>query len=335
MGHAVDPDRFHRPLFIVGSPRSGTTLVSRILDSHSRIAVYHESHYYTLFRPDLHRYGDLQQLPNLKRLIADLREVIHVQGFMKPPEVKEFLEALVAPTFEGILSTLLHLYARQQGKSRAGDKTPDHHAYLSEILEKFPRSPVVFVIRDPRDTVLAIREKFATSLNGATKLWNEAFRSYQNASGRVHLLRYEELTQRPVETAQALCAYLDEPYESQMLRFFERIPGRLAANPYYSDLLRPVDPGLVGRFRQMTQRDIEWIESACAAGMTALGYPFTVPKPKPVAISAPSKIGFLLDRLRYYGWDWKRWRRGWMRWKIVLRVRLRYLLSLGWLREGK
>ena len=328
-------EKFPPPFFIVGSTRSGATLASRILDSHSRIAVYHESHYYPIFRPDLHRYGDLRRLPNLKRFIEDVREVTRVQGLMDPPTTDELLEILVEPSFEGVLTTLLQLHARKQGKVHCSDKTPGHHAYLAEILEKFPRSPIIFVMRDPRDTVLAIRKKFATSLKGAIQLWNDAFRSYQKVLGKVYLVRYEELAQRPVETVQALCAHLEENYEPQMLRVFERIPSRLARNPHNRDLLRPVDPTLVGRFRQMPQQDIEWIESACATGMEVLGYSFTQPKAKLVETAPPTKLDFFMNRVRYYRSNWKRWRPGWMRWKIVLRVRARYFLTLLWIRESR
>lgn len=71
------PDlEFPPPFFIVGASRSGTTLLATILDSHSRIAVYTESHYYPLFRPDLHRYGDLGRPANLRRFVSDVREVM-------------------------------------------------------------------------------------------------------------------------------------------------------------------------------------------------------------------------------------------------------------------
>lgn len=53
----MDDVTLHPPFFLVGTNRSGGTLLTRILETHSRIAVYAESHYYTLFRPDLHYYG--------------------------------------------------------------------------------------------------------------------------------------------------------------------------------------------------------------------------------------------------------------------------------------
>ena len=83
------------PFFIVGCTRSGTTLISRILDSHSRLAVYHESHFYHLLRHDLHRYGNLEQAANLRRFLADVREVLQRQRKMTVPTEDALLAALM------------------------------------------------------------------------------------------------------------------------------------------------------------------------------------------------------------------------------------------------
>jgi Sulfotransferase family len=315
-------DKFHRPIFIVGSPRSGTTLFSRILDGHSRIAIYHETHYYPIFRPDLHRYGDLRQPPNLRRLIDDIREVTRVQGFIAPPTREEFLDTLCEPSFEGVLDTLLWLYAKKQGKTRGGDKTPAHHAYLGEIREKFPGSPVIYILRDPRDVVASMQKAFGTSLDGSIRTWNAAFHDYRKFSRHVHLVRYEDVVADPATAAESACAFIGESFEPEMLRFFERIPQRLTTRPIFKKLTQDVDQASIGSYRGLTAEAIARTEALCAEGMEALNYPFTAAKPQRIVLSPPSKLGFLLDRLRYYGLDYKRWRRGWMRWKIVLRLRL-------------
>jgi hypothetical protein len=314
------------PFFIVGSPRAGTTLLSRILDHHSRIAVYHETHFYPLFRSELHRYGDLASRENLERLINDVREVTRVQGFMEPPSVADLTALLPAPTFEGVLAALLALHARKQGKARAADKTPEHHAYLAEILEKFPSSPVLFLLRDPRDTVRSMRLALGCSLKGGAWMWNAAFKSYREFSARVHLVRYENLAREPRRTLEEVCAALGESFEHDMLRFFEHIPESLAARPNFKKLLKDVDAESVGKFRGLPGDDIRRIEALCAEGMDALGYAFTAGRPKPVSVAAPSHLLWAADRLRYYGIDRSRWRRGWMRWKIAARLRMRGML---------
>lgn len=325
MEHAREKQNFP-PLFVVGSPRSGTTLFSQILDGHSRVAMYHESHYYPIFRTELHRYGDLKISRNLKRLIDDVREVTRVQGFITPPSTNDFLDILREPTFEGVFVALLRLYAEKQGKPRYGDKTPGHHTYLAEILGKFD-GPVIYILRDPRDVVASIQKAFGTSLDGSIRIWNHAFNDYRKFSSRVHLVRYEELVTQPRKTVEAACAYIGESLEPEMFNFFERIPQRLTKRPIFKKLTRQLDQESVGAYRGLAPEAVKRIEACCAEGMEALGYPFSAAVVKSVAMPPPSKVGFALDRLRYYGLDWKRWRRGWMRWKILLRLRLRGIFS--------
>lgn len=324
------------PIFVMGCPRSGTTLISQILNTHSRIAIYHETNYYLLLRPELPYYGDLNKPSNLRRLVADGMEIVGTQG-VKPPDLEEFLEALVAPTFEGVLATLLYLHARQEGKVRGGEKTPQHFLYLPEIQEKFPESPVVFLIRDPRDAVLSMRNSFRQTLEGAAQEWNEAFLSCSRASRPVYKVRYEDFVDQPEQSTQALCRFLGEAYEPTMLRFSEQLPTLLRnlPAPLRGWLSGPVVTTSVGTFREMPRRDIELVEAICAEGMAAMRYSFTTLRraAAPVARKKPSFLRFMINRIRYYGFNRNRWRRGWARWKIVARVRTRYLLTLGPLRS--
>jgi hypothetical protein len=323
------------PFFIVGCPRSGTTLLSRILDRHSRIAVSEETIYYPLFRDNLHRYGDLRRPSNVRRLIDDLRGMIRLQG-VDPPSADDLQKDLIAPTFEGVLATYLHLYARDRGKSRAGEKTARHHAYLGEILEKFPDSPVIFLVRDPRDTVASIRKMFHNSLQSAIRSWNDAFQSYRRTADSVHLVQYEELVRAPVVVVDRICALLGEAYEPEMLRFFEHVPEHLRRLPHHGKLLKPVDADSVGTFRGLSTREIAQIESACAPGMEAMRYSFTSSPGIRLASAPASRLNWLngvLDRLRLYRARPDLVRVGWLRWKMRFGVRIRFVLTLGPLRK--
>lgn len=60
------------PFFIVGSERSGTTLLMAILGQHSRLAVPEVAWYYPRFRPYLHTYGALTQATNFRTLVAEM-----------------------------------------------------------------------------------------------------------------------------------------------------------------------------------------------------------------------------------------------------------------------
>ena len=184
----------------MGCPRTGTTLVSQILDAHSRIAVCHETHFYGIFRPELRRYGDLRRRSSLDHLINDFREVISTQGVAQPPSIEQIHDELAEPTFQGVLTAFLQAHARRQGKARGGDKTPGHYRYLPEILDRHASSPVIFLLRDPRDVVLSIYKAFGGSIKTSNLMWNSALSSYEGVSRPVHLVRYEDLVQKPAET---------------------------------------------------------------------------------------------------------------------------------------
>jgi len=327
--------KFMTPFFIMGCQRSGTTLVARLLDTHSRIAVYLGTHYYPIFYPDCHRYGNFQKKNNLIRFIKDLQEIAHLQG-VNPPDINEFLHELVAPTFEGVLTTLLNLYALKQGKIRSSDKTPEHYFYLRTILEHFPESPIIFTMRDPRDTILSTMKGMGTSLDGSIWAWDQAYKSYKQAKHRVKLVRYENLVMNPTETLKSMCSYLGEQYEPSILNFYKNTPDQYLARPHHYKLFIPIDTNSIGNFLELQDSDIRRIEAACAEGMEEMGYAFTSLDPKNLKIGVERKRGLfnsLIDRLRYYRLSKERWERGWFRWKMMVRVRVRYLFNLGPLRS--
>lgn len=326
----VAPTEQRPPFFVMGCRRSGTTLVGQLLDSHSRLAVYHESYYYPIFSRELRWYGDLRRARNLNRLIEDLRETIRVQR-VQPPSADELRNAVAEPSFPGVLTALLQVYASQRGKARAGDKTPEHYRFLPEILEHFPESPVVFVVRDPRDTIASILKNFGTSLDDAIRSWNEAWQSSVRAGDRVHLVRYEELVHNPEQVVRGICDHLGEPFEEGVFTFHERIPEWFRRPGGKLD--EPVNTTSIGNFRKMDPATVAAIEAGCAAGMEALGYRFVGDPPAaalrrvPQAVAPPSFPILMIERLRYYGTNRVRWQRGWLRWKTMLRVRAHYFAT--------
>jgi hypothetical protein len=316
-----------QPVFIVGCRRSGTTLVSRIVDAHSAFAVYHESFLYPIFGSELRWYGDLGDGANLARLVDDVREVLGTQ-ISDVPDAATIRRTLSHPSLSGVFEALLQLHARRHGKRRGGDKTPEHHRYVPDILRDLPGSPIVFTMRDPRDTVLSIRRVFNTSVEGAAHVWRHAFESYHAQAHRVRLLRYEALVGFPEDTVRTLCEAVGEPFESGMLEFHRHLPDGFRRRGG-EKLAGPVDPGSVGLFQSMPTRDLHVIEAICGEGMEVMGYervaggrPGDAPGPAP----RPRRWRWVWDRLRYYGTNGERWRRGAARWKVMARVRVRWLL---------
>ncbi|CAN5802666.1 sulfotransferase [soil metagenome] len=157
-------------IFIVGVSRSGTTLLRRILDSHSRIAIATENHYlghlvaWEGARVYFRRVGDLREDAAVHRLV----ELIYSDGFQRRSrfrEVSPYWRWLVSKVDRGdlesrllasdrservVFETFLRLYADRRGKAIMGEKTPAHLGYAETLLDWFPGARVVHMMRDPR-----------------------------------------------------------------------------------------------------------------------------------------------------------------------------------------
>jgi hypothetical protein len=157
-------------VFIVGVSRSGTTLMRRVLDSHSRMAIATENHYLGHLLPwegaraYFRRVGDLRDDAAVRRLVdlvysgeyqrrSRLREVSPFWRWLMRSVPQADLEArLLAAerTERGIFTALLRTYADRRGKAVMGEKTPAHLAWIDTLLEWYPGARVVHMMRDPR-----------------------------------------------------------------------------------------------------------------------------------------------------------------------------------------
>jgi hypothetical protein len=304
--------------------RSGTSLVAHILDAHSRVAILFESYLYPVFRPYLSLYGNLEDPRRFDRLIRDVARSLALRGWDPPPSVAEIRDRAERPTLADLLGAVLELHARREGKPRAGEKTPQHHAFLPEILERVPQARVVFTMRDPRDTVFSTARAFGTSPAGGVEGWLAAWRSWQRVADRVLTVRYEDLVRQPEPVVHQICDHVGESFEPGMLKFYQRLLSGPEIGKFHHHRLRePMGAASVGRGRALPPAVRAGIEAACAEGMAAFGYASGEGGASPPL--RRSRVGFLLDRARYYGLRPGRWKRGWIGWRIPI------LRGPGWL----
>ena len=157
-------------IFIVGVSRSGTTLLRRVLDRHSKVAIATENHYlghllsWEGARVYFRRVGDLADDAAVRRLVeliysaefqrrSRLREVSpYWRWLVRSVGRDEVLARLLASdrSERGVFEVFLRVYADRRGKAVIGEKTPAHLAYVETLLDWFPGGRVVHLMRDPR-----------------------------------------------------------------------------------------------------------------------------------------------------------------------------------------
>ncbi|MBA2570692.1 MAG: sulfotransferase [Chloroflexi bacterium] len=167
-----DPRRPGEPeaVFIVGVSRSGTTLMQRTLDSHSRLAVAMENHYlgHLVAREGARHYfrrvGDLRDDANVRQLVdlvwsgefqrrSRLREISpYWRWLMRTVSRDDFEARLLASdrSDRGVFTAIMRTYADVKGKPLIGEKTPAHLGYVETLLDWYPDARVIHMLRDPR-----------------------------------------------------------------------------------------------------------------------------------------------------------------------------------------
>ena len=220
--------------FIVGSPRSGTTLLRFMLAAHSDLAIPPETGF-----PG-HIAGD-EKLAGLGP-----EELLRIITNFPPsaPAWRDFgmaEETLRRALFklnpfsvaEGIRS-FYQLYAARHGKRRVGDKTPSHGEAMIAIECLLPEAAFIHVIRDGRDSSLSLRDMwFAPSRDIAilAAYWRDNVtrcRRQGRSVQRYLEVRYEDLLSDTPGQLRRVCDFVDLPFEAGMLTFYEDAPALLA-----------------------------------------------------------------------------------------------------------
>jgi hypothetical protein len=149
--------RSKAPVFVLGSPRSGTTLLYHMLLSAGNFAVYRaESQVFNLLEP---RFGDLSGKRNKQRL---LRAWEASTLFTKTGLTADQIERDVLANCQNagdFLRIVMEAMAHAQGVERWADCTPEHLLSLARIKETIPNALVIHIIRDGRDVALSMEKQ--------------------------------------------------------------------------------------------------------------------------------------------------------------------------------
>jgi len=226
-----------RPVFVVGMPRSGTSLVEQILSSH----------------PEAYGYGELTEMPKLGKglpgRLSSIQRWPEVIGSLTPEVTREvageYLDALMA--------------RERVTASRLIDKAPMNYHYVGLILTLFPNAHIVWCQRDPRDIGVSVfAENFGLSQRYATDLadighyfrqYNRLMRHwYAHCADRIHICRYEDMIAAPEERSRDLVAAVGLEWDENCLRFYEH--ERPVLTPSRWQVRSPIYRGAVARWER-------------------------------------------------------------------------------------
>lgn len=277
--------------FVVGSGRSGTTLVRAMLDAHPELAVPDEVAFIVRYaRPHYAvQYGWPRRFDGDRA--AEL--IVGDSSFRRWPVTAEEVQAAVrreAPaTYADLIRRIYSLAAAQQGKARYADKTPMHVFHVHRLARLLPESRFVHVVRDGRDVAtsyLGVRWG-PTTVEEAAVRWRRSVEAGRRAGRslaphRYHELRYEELVGDPRPVLRGLCTFIQLDWHEAMLRHHERATDVIESTkfPEAHDRLRlPPTLGLRNWRNEMAPADVARFESIAGDMLVEMGYERTTPPP--------------------------------------------------------
>ena len=270
------------PFFVLGSQRSGTTMLRLMLNRHSRLAVPHESKFIMAFYPRLAEYGPLSDHVNAARLLEDISQHKAVRDGGLICDRRSILAYDVA-SYRDLVEAIMSEKARAMGKIRWGDKTPYYISHIDELWTIFPEAKVVHLVRDGRDVVVSQRRMEWMSSNLARLAhdwWWKTTLCHKVGSVRGNQffmeIKYEHLVQEPEATIRKICEFLCEDYEPEMLEFNaggrEEVPeGSLK---WHRSSVEAPDPSKLGRWRtELSRADRVIFEQNAGEALDLFDYP--------------------------------------------------------------
>jgi hypothetical protein len=286
-------------VFIVGCPRSGTTLLKRVVDAHPEIAITRETHWITklLSGEDAASLEAPVTPALLARLLADER----FQRLALDPAPLERLVSGDRPvSYAELVSAVYDQHGMKQGKPLVGDKTPRYVRHIPVLHELFPRARFVHLIRDGRDVCSSVlswdndRGRRVLTRTAAwedepvmtTAVWWEQLVRLGREAGAAlgpelyRELTYESLVSAPARECAALCAFLRVPADDRMLAFHEGRP-RDEPGVDAKRAWQPITPGLRSWRTEMSATDRDAFEAVAGDLLDELGYPRGAPEPRP------------------------------------------------------
>jgi hypothetical protein len=258
------------PIFVGGVPRSGTTLLRVILDTH----------------PQIFCGTELRAVEALARLAESCRATC-------PAEVAlpySLDEARIRAVFGRLIMDFLEPSWRASGKARVAEKTPSNLVVFPELRRLFPESALIHMIRDGRDVVASRLERDRAELGpgfdsvemaglraiewAAAMQFRRRLLGDEQVSRAYFEVRYEALVARPEAVLRPLFEFVGEGFDPVVLSFATASREVEGVDEWSAGAVRrPIFANSIGRWREaLGRRELAAVLDVAAAELEQLGY---------------------------------------------------------------
>lgn len=288
-----------QPIFVIGSPRSGTSLLRLLLTSHSKIIVPPECGHIVWLHDKFSNWSEKDALEptSRERYMNDLYSCKKFDTWALNRTALDGLIAEEKPSDYAALSALVTTaYALQNSRSVNvwGDKNNFHIDHLATLNKIYPDAKFLHIVRDGRDVACSYVEvmqhdssspyapKLETNIESIALEWSAnvskvaGFLSGLTSARRI-TVRYEDLVKQPESVLAPICNWLSLAYEPRMLDFHEvnrcnQLEPTLTMD-WKQRTLEPISADTVGRYtKYMSFEDQAVFSLAARRELAEFGY---------------------------------------------------------------
>lgn len=281
------PSRLPDPLFIVGSGRSGTTLLASLLNKLPLVHITKETGFISRAIPLLE---DIDKNGASPALIGLVNSWLAAEGWRERASTEGFGQYCARTGASGAAAFIHYVWQLECDRDPAtldiiGDNTPAYVWAIAQLVHMFPNARFIHMVRDPRDVAASMMGmKFGanTALTAALE-WQANVGAWMAAERIIAPelrmeLRYEDLCRDPQASMVHVARFLGQ--EVSALKSVLTDPpawqpgfGTVAEKAHHRLLSQAVSPSRIGRHvTQLSKRDIELVESVTQHLMLVYGY---------------------------------------------------------------
>jgi tetratricopeptide (TPR) repeat protein len=231
-----------RLALLCGHPRSGTTLLEQVIDSHPEIISAEETEI----------FHDAAYMPLIQRFPSEQLILTYLDS--ADPMV-------LRKSRENYFRTIELFLGETLGNRLLVDKNPSLTFLMSHFIRVFPEVKFIVALRDPRDVCMScfmqplpLNQTAAAylTMESTVEDYRETMTMYQTVAERMENerieVRYEDMVNDLETVARRVLNFLNVPWNEQVLRFHEHAQQKIVRSPTYADVTRPVFKRAVGRW---------------------------------------------------------------------------------------
>ena len=280
--------------FIIGSPRSGTTLLRTIFDAHPQVNIPFEFPFVLHFYK---KYGHITHWSehDILSFYEDLTQNIKwnfwsFAGWRIAPEdlQKNMLKYLGEHTYTELCKSIYYQfnsYFDKSGIQILGDKNPTYSTSIKQLKQLFPEAKFIHITRDYRDHVLSMQHvDFGGKLTPMVAYrWRSFQKAIYKASGsgkaNVYSIKYENLVSMPETIIGNACMFLGIPYHQEAIAFYQHKEGLIEAytletiNKYHKSLLHQISADKINAWKKkMPAKEVKIADMVVGKWAERFGY---------------------------------------------------------------